>query len=132
MPETERLAMAAKLGIVTCDGHELSLCNTILCAMQLPGVSVVGGFRQWLKHGRAVMKGQHGAMIWVPCGARKASGAEATPEITTEGECSDERQGFILGTVFDIGQTQEIEHDQPVAVGAVLANIIEQGGLVTA
>jgi len=52
MPELERVQLAMRLGIVTCEGHELSLCNTMLIALQNPTASIVGGFRQWLKHGR--------------------------------------------------------------------------------
>lgn len=106
MPELERIEMSNKLGLVTCDGHALSLGNTMLIALQLPGATVLGGFRQWLKHGRCVRKGEHGAMIWVPVGHK-------TTEPTT-GETSTEQDDtrFIIGTVFDIGQTQEIEAGQ--------------------
>lgn len=114
MPELERVQLANKLGIVTCEGHELSLGNTMLVALQNPAASIVGGFRQWIKHGRAVIKGQHGMMIWVPIGARDG---EATPESTpVNGEANAESDTrFIIGTVFDIGQTQEIEVQQPIA-----------------
>ncbi len=103
MSPTEREAMAAKLpGVVTIEGHALSPFNTCLVVMQFPSASLVGGFRQWLKHGRCVVKGQHGISIWVPCGARKS---DADP---AEGDSDGERPGFICGTVFDVSQTQEI------------------------
>lgn len=108
MPELERVQLANKLGIVTCEGHELSLCNTMLVALQYPTASVVGGFRQWIKHGRCVRKGEHGAMIWCPTGKKGevppmaviVYGSNPAPE-------SDHR--FIIGTVFDISQTDELE-----------------------
>lgn len=103
MPVQERVAMAHKFGITTCDGRELSLCNQILVAMQSPRASFVGGFRQWLKHGRAVRKGEHGAMIWVPIG-RKSE--ESSTEASNDE--AGEKPGFIIGTVFDISQTDEV------------------------
>jgi len=85
-------------------GGEFSLANSMLLALQCPHATILGGFREWLKHGRAVIKGQHGAMVWGPLmhGAKtevQADGAE-----TKDGE----KVGFIPGTVFDISQTQEI------------------------
>lgn len=121
MPELERVQMSNRLGFVTCEGHAFSPCNSMLLAMQCPAGSVFGGFRQWLKHGRAVRKGEHGAMIWVPCGIRAAAEAPAVEgEAATE---SAERSGFIIGTVFDIGQTNEIESEP-----AVLAEVLEFEG----
>lgn len=84
--------------VVTCEGRALSATNTMLCLMQLPGVSMVGGFKQWIRQGRAVMKGQHGVSIWIPCAGRKSEDGEA------EGEMY-----FTSGTVFDISQTAAIE-----------------------
>jgi hypothetical protein len=109
--ELERIQLANKLGLVSCDGHQLSIGNQMLIALQNPTASVLGGFRQWLKHGRAVRKGQHGAMIWVPTGRKStieptAPGANVITAEETNGE-NDTR--FIIGTVFDIGQTAEIE-----------------------
>lgn len=113
MSEAERLAIVPKVGaILTADGGSIGgLTNTMLLLMQLPGVSMVGGFRQWLKHGRAVKKGEHGAMIWVPIGKGKQDSVMAeTPPGDGQGE-SETR--FIIGTVFDISQTQEIETGRP-------------------
>lgn len=106
MGETEKAMIAAKLGYVTCEGHSLSLCNMMLLALQIPKGSIVGGFRQWLRHGRCVRKGEHGAMIWVPIG-RKSEESQAQPSETTTTD-SAEKPGFIIGTVFDISQTDEI------------------------
>jgi hypothetical protein len=105
MPELERIQLSNKLGIVTVEGRQLSLNNQCLLALQCPGASVVGGFRQWIAQGRAVMKGQHGHMIWCPTGKPKQG--EATEPTAAEVEGSELR--FIIGTVFDISQTQEIE-----------------------
>lgn len=109
MPELDRIQLANKYGLRTVEGHELSLCNTVLIVMQNPTATVLGGFRQWIKQGRAVMKGQHGCMIWVPTGTKKADSPEATtPTEPINGESESDTR-FIIGTVFDIAQTQEIE-----------------------
>lgn len=107
MPELERIQLSNRLGLVTCEGRGLSLTNQMLIALQRPGATVLGGFRQWLRQGRAVRKGEHGCMIWVPCGAKGGADASAAPEGTGEAaEGVDVR--FIVGTVFDIGQTEEV------------------------
>jgi hypothetical protein len=115
MPELQRIQLANKVGIVTCEGHELSLANQCLLALQCPNVSVVGGFRQWIKQGRAVVKGQHGHMIWVPIGKGQQTNG-AGQKLLTNGQQTGEqtgsdgdKPGFTIGTVFDISQTQEIE-----------------------
>lgn len=86
--------------IITIEGRALSPFNTCLVAMQNPGATVVGGFRQWIKSGRAVRKGEHGMAIWVPL----KRGAKDDGEQDSGDECR-----FILGTVFDVSQTSEIE-----------------------
>jgi hypothetical protein len=105
MSETERADLAARMGsVVTIEGRVLSVHNTCLIAAQNPVATVVGGFAQWLKHGRAVKKGQHGLMIWVPIAARK--GDEPAPEPAGDAESNDGPR-FIMGTVFDVSQTEE-------------------------
>lgn len=118
MPELERIQITNKLGLITCDGHTFSLGNMMLIALQNPQASVLGGFRQWIKHGRAVRKGEHGCMIWVPIGGKKdASVLDAAPAPEAQNAESDHDTRFIIGTVFDITQTDEIEtgHSTPVS-----------------
>lgn len=105
MGDSERTQLAAKFGFRTVEGHELSLCNTMLIAMQLPTASVLGGFRQWIKNGRGVRKGEHGAMIWVPIGVAKDKDA-TIPQTDNSAEAMERH--FIIGTIFDISQTEEI------------------------
>lgn len=114
MPELDRIQLSNKLGLVTCEGHSLSIGNQMLIALQCPTATVLGGFRQWLKHGRAVRKGEHGCMIWVPCGGRKndlpLDGTTSGVSAVADGAPSDaDDTRFIIGTVFDIAQTQEVE-----------------------
>ncbi len=98
MSDGDRAAIAAKMiGLVTTEGRSLSMHNCCMIWSQFPTATVVGGFRQWIKQGRAVRKGEHGIMIWVPMMKGKAEGVEG------------EKCGFICGTVFDVSQTQEIE-----------------------
>jgi len=110
MPEAERLALSAKAGIVTPDGHALSVRNQCLVAFQCPTATVVGGFRQWLKNGRQVRKGEHGAMIWVPIKAKSDPSEDGEADEPTAGATTR----FIIGTVFDISQTMEKPAETPV------------------
>jgi hypothetical protein len=107
MSEDERTALVMKLGaIVTCEGHALSAFNSCLVLTQFPGSSMVGGFHQWRAKGRKVRKGEHGLMIWIPTG-RKDGTNEAAPIAEGDGdEESGKRTGFIMGTVFDVSQTE--------------------------
>lgn len=103
MSDAERETLAARMvGIATVEGRILSACNVQMIALQNPTATIVGGFRQWLKAGRCVRKGETGLMIWVPI-IRK--GAEATGETAAK---PDETR-FMCGTVFDVSQTVEID-----------------------
>ena len=102
LPPAERAAVAAKMpAVMTCEGRTLSVTNQCLIMAQCPTVTIVGGFRQWLRAGRCVRKGEHGLALWVP-GSRKgtaeADGADDTAE-------ADSKPFFIMGTVFDVAQT---------------------------
>jgi hypothetical protein len=101
MPESERLAMAAKYGYRTCEGHSLSVANAMLIAFQ-GGGSVFGGFRQWQKHGRAVRKGEHGRAIFIPLGHK------TTDAVTGEASTVMDESRFGTDYVFDIAQTDEM------------------------
>lgn len=102
MSEDERTALVMQCGaIVTCEGRALSPLNSCLVLSQFPTASMVGGFLQWKEHGRSVRKGEHGLSIWVPTG-RKSERAELK-EIS---ESKAKPGGFIMGTVFDITQTE--------------------------
>lgn len=109
MPDADRAAMIDRIGaVVTCEGRALSLTNTMLLSYAVSRgfnggrVSMVGGFQQWIRQGRAVAKGQHGINIWIPIAGKKDSDEE------------DETH-FIMGTVFDVSQTQEIEASEVAA-----------------
>ena len=56
--------------------------------------TIVGGFRQWLREGRAVRKGEHGLGILIPR-FEKGEGGDGPGSLN----------GFLYGTVFDVSQT---------------------------
>ena len=104
LSEAERIALAESFGgITTIAGHSLSLHNVCMLTYQRKNITVVGGFRQWKKAGRSVMKGEHGLSIWVPCNRKKDDG-----DAGSEGDADSGKVFFSLGTVFDISQTQEL------------------------
>lgn len=96
MSESDRMSTLGDANVITCEGHGLSPTNTMLAIMQRPAVTVVGGFQQWIRAGRAVRKGEKGFFIWVPT---------AKPSELTDS--ADVR--FLTATVFDIAQTDAIE-----------------------
>lgn len=101
MSEGERAALAARVGVVTIEGHAMSVKNSCLIWMQNPRASVVGGFAQWRKAGRAVRKGESGLMIWFPCTFKKKDESGAPID-------GEEIGSFKTGYVFDLEQTEPI------------------------
>lgn len=98
MPENERQKIAERLGTVTCEGHRLSVHNTVFLWQQCGRPLLqVGGVRQWNKVGRAVEKGQRAAgYIYVPM--RKEHEGDGDSELK-----------FRLIPVFSIEQTVETQ-----------------------
>lgn len=97
MTDEQRATLAARMvGVMTCEGKTVSHKNLCLLAHQRESVTMVGGFRQWLKQGRVVRKGEHGLTIWVPHIKGNAEQGEA------------EEVRFGLGTVFDVSQTDAL------------------------
>jgi hypothetical protein len=117
MTDGQRVALTQSVGaVLSVDGRAMSLHNTCLLITQYPGVSLVGGFRQWLAQGRCVQKGQHGLMIWVPV-RRKSKAVEETGDSEAEDRESQESQpGFIVGTVFDVKQPEALKEESPSPV----------------
>jgi|GEM_PF-1717322 len=108
LTDDERTALMLKVGaITTVEGRTLSAHNTCLVLSQCPTASMVGGFQQWKAHGRSVRKGATGLGIWIP--ANKGKEGEPTPadvEAATAEGSESKRPGFVMGTVFDISQTE--------------------------
>lgn len=102
MSEPERMALIDQWP-TTIEGHRLSVHNACMILMQANGTqpTVLGGFRQWIKAGRCVKKGERGYGIWAPIGNRKPK----ADEIETAHE--DSPAAFIVATVFDVSQTQD-------------------------
>jgi len=101
----QRAQLSSKMLVTTCEGRTLSFTNQMLVALQHDGATVVGGFQQWRRMGRAVSKGQHGISIWIPREPKKHEDKQPGEVSSKELEIR-----FFMGTVFDISQTQEIEH----------------------
>jgi hypothetical protein len=120
MSNEQRAEMAARMaGVVTVEGRALSVFNTCMIYNQCETATMVGGYRQWKANGRQVRKGEHGLAIWIPVRSKKkdAEDAEKTPESD-----EDDRPNFILGTVFDISQTDEIAATEPAQTELSLAS----------
>jgi hypothetical protein len=100
MGEEERNDLSSHT-VINPEGHVLSPVNTILINMQRPGCTVVGGFYQWKKFNRHVLKGEVGISIWVPTNAPKDEEEEMPDRIL-----------FSLTVVFDITQTEENISDE--------------------
>jgi len=113
MSEDERQAIVMRHGaVITCQGRTLTVFNSMLLISQLPTISMVGGFWQWKDAGRKVKKGATGLMLWIP--TKGSSKSDAGP--TTAGETIEQgepgkkkRSNFVMGTVFDISQTEPID-----------------------
>ena len=105
MSDEQRVQFAERVGtVVTCEGHPLTMNNSILLAYQADNVTVVGGFQQWKKVGRQVCKGQRALGIWIPKNADKEGEQEQRPAAIGEKPIY-----FIFGSVFDISQTEPIQ-----------------------
>jgi hypothetical protein len=104
---TERADIAARCMVTTCEGHPLSVFNNAFLACQTDApLTIVGGFRQWSKAGRAVRSGEHAAgYIYVPLNSQKNDDAADAGEEGRDGQ--RERLRFRLVPVFDVAQTDE-------------------------
>lgn len=100
MTDEEREEYVSDNGITTIDGYALSETNMKLIGFQLKeknlSPTIVGGFRQWIKAGRVVKKGEHGFSILYPRAYR-------------DKETDEDHLNFGVGTVFDISQTTILE-----------------------
>ena len=116
MSPEQRAALVARCGaVVTIEGRPCSPVNTCLLLTQNPAASVVGGFRQWLNAGRCVKKGEKGLTLWVPLRKPESSQDSGEDSNAAAGEDGGEKSKsrFIMGAVFDISQTQEIDAEEP-------------------
>lgn len=76
--------------------------------------TLVAGYKEWQRHGRYVLKGEHALWVIAPITARadaNEDAQEAKPQTsTTSGELVDRSQTHIIGwrgqAVFDVSQTE--------------------------
>jgi hypothetical protein len=92
--------------LTTCEGHALTLNNTLFVHEQIKqsGLeltpTIIGGFHQWTAQNRVVKKGSKALYILVPCG----SGVNKDKTDDEKGEIY-----FIERPVFDISSTITFE-----------------------
>lgn len=80
--------------------------NQHLIFAQREDATECAGFQQWKKSGRQVMKGERGIKIFAPT-KFIVKDEEGKPQKDENGE-DKKKDGFIMVTVFDISQTEEI------------------------
>lgn len=106
MTPEQRMEMFQAHPIVSIEGKSLSVYNTCFILTQDEQATVVGGFQQWRRVGRVVKKGERGLSMWFPRRQRedldKQEGEMAAGELEMR---------FMLGMVFDVMQTEEIESE---------------------
>jgi hypothetical protein len=102
MSEAERTKLSEKMvSVFNPQGHQLTLHNTLLLIgqCQREDLTLVAGFKQWIKAGRVVNKGEHTiGFIQVPIYKSKDE---------SEGE-NGRPTYFKLVPVFDVSQTDEL------------------------
>jgi len=99
LSQEQREALSA-ISIPTIEGRFLSMHNVLMIVSQFSFTpTVVGGFKQWLKAGRSVRKGEHGAVILYPVGPKDQEGI------------LEDAERFFSATVFDISQTESISEN---------------------
>lgn len=110
MTDAQRAAIAAQLPIVTVEQHVISPRNACLIAHQTEqAVTIIGGFRQWLHHGRAVRKGEKALYIMRPCARGKGAADDEPQDADDSGDAAGEQSVFFkLIPVFDVTQTDEL------------------------
>jgi hypothetical protein len=97
--------------VTTIEGRPLSPCNTYLALRQNPQATLVGGYGQWKKANRHVVKGAKSIMIWAPIESKNQSSQAAQPDPNQASDPNDPKKAvrFIPASVFDISQTQPFE-----------------------
>lgn len=102
MSDDERAKLSEQMvSVFNPQGHQLTMHNTMLLMMQCQrdDLTLVAGFKQWMKAGRAVRKGERSiGFIQVPIHKKAKEG---------ENKKSD-RPYFKLVSVFDVSQTGEL------------------------
>ena len=105
MTDAERQAMADRLPrVMSPQGHFLTIYNTLLLCQQAQrtDLTVVTGFKAWIKAGRVVRKGERTlGYIAVPIQIRQRD---------QNGDKTDTKElRFRFVPVFDVSQTEELE-----------------------
>lgn len=109
--DDQKKLIADQYKVTNLDGHVLSHYNTLLLFVQSQGnqPTIVGGFKQWLSAGKAVKKGEHGFIIFFPCGKKQQD-----KETDDNGNQIIEPEYFATGTVFDVSQVESVKDKELV------------------
>lgn len=100
MTEEEKQTYISKAGVVLkSDGTMLSLPNMMMAVLQNDRATMVAGYEQWRGLGRQVRAGEQSIKIFAPTTKTKTD---------DQGEETTSTR-FILVSVFDVSQTDEIE-----------------------
>lgn len=93
--------------VVPASLERYSLRNLCLIAMQCPTATDVSGYKQWIKRGRRVRKGERGIAILAPSHYVKRDKATGEPVLDEHG---NEKMvpAYRTAYVFDIAQTDEL------------------------
>jgi len=102
MSEAERNKFSSN-SIKTIEGHELSPANTILINLQRPGCKLVGGWKQWKKYNRHIIKGEQSLLAWAPIIKHKSDNNLMTEEVK-----------FTPISLFSESQVEENKEAVPV------------------
>jgi DNA-binding helix-hairpin-helix protein with protein kinase domain len=100
MTEEEKQTYISKAGVVLkSDGTMLSLSNMMMAVLQNDRATMVAGYEQWKSLGRQVRAGEQSIKIFAPT-LRTRTDDQGEETTSTR---------FILVSVFDVSQTDEIE-----------------------
>jgi antirestriction protein ArdC len=111
MTEEQKAIWLQRAPVLRADGSALSGKNNLLAMMQLDSATMVAGFDQWLKLGRAVRKGSAALYIFAPSRGKSKAEAEPAAPGKPAGELAAEAAEsvrFLMVPVFDISQTDAV------------------------
>jgi len=109
LSESDLQNLAGVMPVSNPEGHQISKYNKAFLKFQNENLNftVIAGYKQWLKFGRCVKKGQHGHWIFIP------SMIKTKKEENGQETVSEELDRFLMARVFDVSQTFEMKETIP-------------------
>jgi len=96
--------------------HRYSLSNVLLILSQRPTATRVAGFRQWQAKGRQVRKGEHAIRIFGFAQKKTTDEDDQAEQAQTDDAGQKLRTYYPMRSVFDMGQTDPIDPDDPADI----------------